>query len=102
MVCPIIFTAVADALEYIVKARGVRVLGHYLANMTCLAQTCEQPKVPLAPHKCEGPSTCLKFLGIEIDTVSMELRLPADKLQRVKKLVQEWLGKDSGHKKDLE
>ena len=72
---PIIFTAVVDALEWIVKARGVRVLCHYLddfitvgapdtgecqANMICLAQICEQLRVPLAPHKCEGPSTCLK------------------------------------------
>jgi len=31
----------------------------------------------------------------------MELRLPADKLQRVKESVQEWLGKDSGRKKDI-
>ena len=28
--CPITFTAVADALEWIVKARGVRMLWHYL------------------------------------------------------------------------
>ena len=32
----------------------------------------------------------------------MKLQLPAHKLQRVKELVQEWLGKDSGRQKDLE
>ena len=69
--------------------------------MACLSQTCEQLGVLLAPHKCEGPSTCLKFLGIEIDSVSMELRLPEDKLHRVKESVQEWLAKDSGRKKDI-
>jgi len=69
--------------------------------MACLSQTCEQLEVLLGPQKCEGLFTCLKFLGIEIDSVSMELWLPADKLQRVKKSVQEWLEKDSGRKKDI-
>ena len=30
---------------------------------------------------------CTRFLGIDIDSVAMELRLPEDKLCRVKKLV---------------
>ena len=58
------------------------------ANMTCLSDTCEQLGVPLAPHKSEGPATCLKFLGIEIDTTSMELQLPADKLLGIKERAQ--------------
>ena len=110
---PIIFIAVADSLEWVVKARGVRALRHYLddfitvgapstgecqANMTCLSHTCEQLGVPLAPHKSEGPATCLKFLGIEIDTMSMELWLPEDKLLRVKETVKGWLQKESGRK----
>jgi len=51
----------------------------------------------LATHKYKGLSTYLKFLGIEIDS---KLRLPADKLERVQKTVQEWLEKDSSHKRD--
>ena len=35
--------------------------------------------------KCEGPSNCLTFLGIEIDTVEMELRLPAVSCRRCSK-----------------
>ena len=38
--------------------------------------TCAQLGVPIAAHKREGPTTCLTFLGIELDTVSFELRLP--------------------------
>jgi len=34
--------------------------------------------------KLEGPSTCLNFLGIEVDTNAMQLRLPADKLLKLK------------------
>ncbi|XP_075139535.1 uncharacterized protein LOC142214486 [Leptodactylus fuscus] len=40
--------------------------------------------VPLAPEKTEGPSTCLSFLGIMIDTVLMEFCLPNEKLEDLK------------------
>ncbi|CAJ0966975.1 unnamed protein product [Ranitomeya imitator] len=36
--------------------------------------------VPLAADKTVGPVTTLSFLGIEIDTVAMECKLPDDKL----------------------
>ena len=34
----------------------------------------------IAPDKTEGPTTSLVLLGIEIDTVASQLRLPQDKL----------------------
>ena len=37
--------------------------------------------------KCTPPSTCTTFLGIIIDTVEREIRLPVSKLTRVKELV---------------
>ena len=43
--------------------------------------------LPVAPAKLEGPTTNLCFLGIEIDTVALEIRLPQDKLSRLKELV---------------
>ncbi|XP_011409281.1 PREDICTED: uncharacterized protein LOC105316169, partial [Amphimedon queenslandica] len=46
--------------------------------------------LPVEPSKVEGPSTTLTFLGIEIDTVSRELRLPRDKLLRLKGIIEEW------------
>ena len=52
--------------------------------------TCRELGVPLATHKSVGPTTCLTFLGIEIDTLAMELRLPRDKLNRLKDLLAEW------------
>ena len=33
-------------------------------------------------RKTEGPLTCLCFTGIELDTVAMEARLPADKVAK--------------------
>ena len=36
------------------------------------------------PCKLERPTTCLSFLGIEFDTVAFQLRLPTDRLVRLK------------------
>ena len=43
---------------------------------------------PLAIEKLEGPATCLTFLGIVIDTILQELRLPEDKLKRCREVAQ--------------
>ena len=46
--------------------------------------------VPMAVHKREGPVTCIVFLGIEVDTIAGELRLPEEKMERLQALLQEW------------
>ena len=38
--------------------------------------------VPLAPDKTVGPSNCLPFVGIELDTIQSEARLPPDKIRK--------------------
>ena len=42
---------------------------------------------PLKHEKVEGPSSSLVFLGIFLDTVTMELRLPEDKLVELRRLL---------------
>ena len=58
--------------------------------------------VPLAPEKRDSPSSVLIFLGIIINTVKGELRLPADKLRRLSGAVEEWLGKKWCTRRELE
>ena len=41
----------------------------------------------VAEDKLEGPSMRLSFLSLEIDTVAMELRLPAEKLRDLQVLI---------------
>ena len=43
--------------------------------------------VPVAPEKVEGPATVLTFLGLELDTVLREIRLPPTKLAELRALV---------------
>ena len=40
--------------------------------------------VPIAENKIEGPSTSIKFLGLEVDTVAMLVKIPVDKLQNLR------------------
>lgn len=42
------------------------------------------------------------FLGIEIDTVAGMLRLPGDKLAKLRCMLQEWAGRKSARKRDLQ
>jgi hypothetical protein len=57
---------------------------------------------PVAAHKTEGPSTCLTFLGIQIDSVAMQLSLPPDKLSRIRGLVLSWRSKRAATKQELQ
>ena len=54
------------------------------ANLHQILAVCEDLGVPLAMDKLDGPTQCLTFLGIEIDTQAGILRLSADKLSRLK------------------
>ena len=49
-----------------------------------LIRTFDHLGVPIEPSKLEGPSTCLSFLGIEVDTDSLMFYLPLDKLDKLK------------------
>ena len=98
------------------KQQGARILLHYLddfitigppdslvceSNMQKLCDTCAELGVPLATEKTVGPTTCLTFLGIKVDTDLLELRLPQEKLQRVKQIVQEWMGCKAARRREL-
>ena len=102
---PKIFNAIADALEWCVSRGGVESVYHYLDDFTVLGlpgtgqcaeslhilqKICEDLGVPLAPEKQAGPSTTIEFLGITIDTVQQELRLPEEKLARLRDLTTQW------------
>jgi hypothetical protein len=41
-------------------------------------------EVPLADNKTVGPTTLLTFLGLLIDTVNMIVKIPVDKVERLK------------------
>ena len=114
---PKIFNAVADALEWIVRKNGVRELCHYLDdflvlgspgseecawNLSALVKWAEWLGFPLALEKVEGPSTTITFLGVEIDTSALILRLPEEKLVALRRLISSWRGRTWCRKTELQ
>ena len=114
---PKIFTAVADACEWILRQWGLHQVRHYLDDfivigppkssrcqeeLSIMCHTCEELGLPLAAEKQVGPTTCLDFLGIELDTVHMEIRLPEVKLARTRELVATWRGRKSCRVRELQ
>lgn len=114
---PLIFTAVADGLAWAMNCCGVIHVLHYLddfffcgptASEACniylqiALELCLQLGFPVAAEKVEGPSPVITFLGIEIDSIKQELRLPAEKLRRVKTITDTWLSKTSASKRELQ
>ncbi len=63
---------------------------------------CNYLGVPLAPEKTVPPSTCLTFLGIEIDTTLMQARLPLDKIHKCREHICRLLGKKSFTLRELQ
>lgn len=63
---------------------------------------CSQLGMPMAAGKTEGPTTCLTFLGIEIDTLAMQARLSADRLSQLHTLLSGWGDRTSASIHDLQ
>jgi len=92
---PFVFSSVAELLEWILRHNyGLNFLSHYLDNFYTMGppnstacqnnlDTClplfRDWHIPLHPDKVKGPSTCLTVLGIELDSITLQARLPRDK-----------------------
>lgn len=59
--------------------------------LNVMLQTFMELGVPVAEDKVEGPSTSIRFLGLVVDTVAMQVRIPEDKLSDLKQLVTDTL-----------
>ena len=57
--------------------------------------------VSLVDHKCIGPTTCLEFLGIILDTLRMEALLSKKKISKLLGMVDHFVGRPKCTKKEL-
>ena len=104
---PYIFNLFAEALHWILDRHLPARIRHYLDDFLKIFS----PNIPqdvvqhalewamalgtqlglrFQPSKIEGPATCLEFLGIELDSRSMEARLPQAKLDYLMELLSNW------------
>lgn len=58
-------------------------------------------QVPIAPHKTEGPSTQLEYLGVTLDTDRMEIRLPSQKVDRILETIASFSSRKTCTKREL-
>ena len=113
---PKIHCSISDALEWILLQKGISSCLHYIndfltfgelqseqckKNLDLLIVTCKILGIPLAMSKVEGPGLIIVFLGIEFDTINMIMRLPDDKLARIKTMIKEWMSKKAARKQEL-
>lgn len=115
---PFIFNSIADMVEWILTVNySVRHLLHYLDDFLSLApagssecatsvatarSVFSRLGLPLHPSKCEGPTTVLTFLGIELNSTTQTARLPPPKLVATLQLLHQWACKKWCTRKELE
>ena len=63
--------------------------------MSTFFATCAKMGVPIAEEKTEGPQTVIIFLGLELDSDLMEVRIPKDKIEHLQAQIKEILKKKS-------
>lgn len=100
-----LFNKLATTIHWILENNyHLSLLIHYLndflliasSESTCLhakitmLSLCSRLSIPFPWDKLEGHNTCLSFLGIEINMVHWELRLPQSKLTELLHLMPTW------------
>ena len=114
---PNIFSAVSNLIAWAFHIVGLTHLINYLDDflfveplvshrsgltLDTALKTLDNLGFPVSRNKIERPATCITFLGVLIDTNAFELRLPADKLQRMRSMVSSWSTRKLCRRKDLE
>ena len=114
---PYIFSSVAHLAEWVLKKKyDVSFLLPYLDNFhtlglpnsqagqqnlhTCIQQF-QDRGIPLHPDKLEGPSTLLTVLGIELDSLLFQARLPQEKFDLIHTLLVSWSQKHHCTRREL-
>lgn len=103
-----IFEMFATFLEWLVMDQtNLQTVHHYLDDfifigkpntnqcnflMSTFQEICNGVGVPLNEDKTVQPTTCLIFLGLEIDTVNMQIRIPQNKVRELANLLLYWPG----------
>ena len=76
-----------DTLEHYLDGfifAGASGSGNCALLMDAFKNICQELGIPLADNKTVGPTTLLTFLGLLIDTVNMIVKIPVDKVKRLK------------------
>ena len=114
---PYLFNEVADAIEWITRKNyGIQHVLHYLDDyfIACpphssacqewldrFLQVAAHLGAWIAAEKVDGPTTQLDFLGLTLDSVRRDIRLPPGKLQELLSELNQWSSQTKTTKRKL-
>jgi hypothetical protein len=114
---PIIFHRISQAIKRMMERRGyvnqiVAYQDDYLVIgqdydqaldvFTVMLNLLRQLGLPVNYNKLVHPTTCLTFLGLQLDTIRCEVSLPADKLESIRACVNEFSLMKRANKQQLQ
>ena len=113
---PQIFNSITQAVREMMKRRGYNTIICYLDDFLIVAQTfseCMQALNELLRllrrlgfqinyNKLEGPTRTINFLGITLDSVTMTLSIPDDKLTDVELTMKSFISRKKVSKRDIQ
>lgn len=111
---PFIFTRLTEAICRYFRDLGIQCFG-YLDDIICLSRSFEEGIKDqlfllstlrrlgfyIAWHKVSSPAQVCTYLGIVLDIEKRQLRLPTDRLARVRKELEFWNGRKKASEKQL-
>ena len=71
-------------------------------NLQACIRMCSILGLPLQPRKLEGPTTRLSILGLELDSSTLQARLPEEKRDRIIALLDTWSARHFCKRRELE
>ena len=106
-------------MKWVVKQEGVQFAIHYLDDYLVIGAPASQEcadslttllsvfdrlglRVAIYMDKLEGPGCQLTFLGFELDSSVLEIRLSSAKLTELQQLISAWVGHKSCSRRELE
>lgn len=115
---PFLFNQLSDAVEWVIKYNlhipsVIHILDDFFIARpppvsNCATALCKvltlltDLDIPLAPNKTFPPSQVLEFMGITLDSLKMQARLPEDKLSSAQEKISAWSTRKVCRLKDLQ
>lgn len=95
--------SLASFLNWLTKKRaGSENIDHYLDDfffagpphsshcselMLEFSKLCQELMIPIAQEKTEGPTTCMTYLGYQLDTIRLQISIPKVKVENLLSLI---------------
>ena len=113
---PFIFNELAEVLVWaLMVVCGIRHILHYLDDfficekdaircqdsLSRFLDICRRAGIPIAEDKTVPPSSVMTYLGIEIDSIRQEVRLPSEKREHLCTLLAAWSNRKKCTKREL-